>query len=152
MMDARRILGYVSLLVLILLCFYSMSAAPSHWRSMPPLIDVVENAGAYEGREFCVDGIVLKASAGGFTLSPVPAESLGTLSVKTETPPESASAAHVCGRMAGGVLSADEVIPHSGSVSMDVFLNLLGLIVFLFFALKEWKLVHKPMFIAPKDA
>lgn len=152
MMDLRRLTGLVSLLILLLLCFYSMTEAQKHWGSMPPLYHVIENMGAYEGKTVCVDGLLLETKSGGFALSYDPTRTFGSLPVKIEgSIPSSMSEAYVCGKIDGGVLLASTVAPHPTNILMEIFFDLMGLSIFIFFALKEWRITRKPMFIAPRE-
>ncbi len=152
-MEAHRLLGLVSFTILLLLCLYSLKEAPKHWDKMPSLDYVIKNPENFEGKEIYVDGMVrdMKKKGNGveFLLSPDPFGSFGSISVKSNSLEikERIQGVNVYGKIANGILNADEIIITKYPVYFDIILNITGLLLFIYFSLKEWKITGRFPFL-----
>jgi len=152
-MGIHRLIGIFSLIILLLLCFYSLHEAPNHWGKMPSLDYVIENPGDFEGKEIYVDGMVRdiqKAENGvEFTLSPDPLGFFGSIKVKSNPMviEERIQGANVHGRIEDGVLKAEDIIVSGHPVYFDVVLNGMGLLLFIYLSLEEWRITNRFPFI-----
>lgn len=144
-MELHRLLGLVSLAILLLLCFYSLKEAPKHWGKMPSLDYVIKNLENFEGKEIYVDGMaseVKKTNEGvEFKLSPEPTGSFGSISVKSNSLEikERIQGVNIYGRIANGILNAEDIIITKYPIYFDIILNITGLLLFIHLSLKEWK-------------
>lgn len=155
-MEIQKVVGLASLFVLVLLCFYGLYEAPKHWDKMPSLDYVIKNPRDFEGKEIYVDGMaseVIKTKDGvEFKLSPEPTGYLGSISVKSNSlkVKERIQGVNVYGRIANGILNAEDIIVTKYPIYFDIILNITGLLLFIHLSLKEWKLTKQYPFLEVK--
>jgi hypothetical protein len=147
--DSSRILGAFSLVLLALLIAQSYYVVPLHWSNMPSTEYVADHIWAFEGKEVCVDGTASDVTRTGngtrFYLNPVAKGLFSKLEVKTPdtSVKEGQSGVNVRGTVRNGTLEAGTIRVSPIPGYMESFFNLAGFFFFIFFSLKEWKILKK---------
>lgn len=151
--DWRRVLGVFSLVLLALLIVQSYYVVPQHWGNMPATEYASEHIGKFEGKEIYVDGTVtdVTRTENGtiFYLNPIAKGLFSKLEVKTKDAiiKVGQSGVNVHGTVRNGILEANNIRVSPIPWYMELFFNLAGILFFLFFSLKEWKIKKRFSYI-----
>ncbi len=154
----RRVVGFLSLIILLLLCFHSLGEAPKHWKGMAPVSYLLKNIEKYNNSnlEIYIDGSArdVKIEEGGiktFTLGYDPFGLFGSIKVKTKEDLQENQSVCVQGQIKNYVLIADNILTKSFPRYTEIIFNLLGLFIFIHFSLKEWETKKEFPFIKLRE-